>query len=328
MKNHYISYSAPASLMLFGEHAALYGYPAIAIAVSPRLETRLHYRADQSIKVISNIGEYSTTTDDIKPSKDFSYIVEILKQYNKSFNHGFELEIISEIPPDMGLGSSAATTLTVLSCICDMLNETYNHIDLLQKAVKIIRSVQGRGSGTDLATSLYGGIIYYQPSSLYVEKLPCDIDISVIFTGYKTPTAEVIERIHNLSNIDNSTIWYKMGHSTELAKQALITSDNNQLQREIITQQQLLKKIGVSDDVIDEIVDIISIDPNILAAKISGAGLGDCVIGFGKLTKQTTKELTLKLPDTKLLNISHDKLGLLNSFKQREELSKSYNQAK
>lgn len=275
--------SAPATLMLMGEHAVLRHYPCLVAAASPRLHVYLNPRHDKLICIRSDLGELTCACTDIEIKPPFTFILSLIKQLEKKLPQGFDLEIKSEFAANLGLGSSAATLIATAAALTKFCHQ---EDDLFTLSKKSLIKVQGQGSGADLAAALLGGIIYYKITPLTMEKLNADIPLVAIYSGSKMPTAEVINKVNQAETKD--PVRYKeyfkeITKAVELAKAALLQSDIAELADAFILNQNLMEQMHLTNANIEHILKRLNNDAGILAAKISGSGLGDCVIGLGQL---------------------------------------------
>ncbi|MDA0577139.1 MAG: hypothetical protein O3B24_03470, partial [Verrucomicrobia bacterium] len=148
------SASAPGSLMLFGEHAVLHGHLAIACSIDPRVTVRVHRRADGDVHVSSALGECQSAMRAPDTSAPFQFLMTAVTDFAKQLPGGVTVHVQSEFRADMGLGSSAAVTVATyaaLDCLCGTRRV---QDDLLMRCRAIVRRVQGRGSGTDVAAGI------------------------------------------------------------------------------------------------------------------------------------------------------------------------------
>ena len=275
--------------MLLGEHAVLHGQPALVCAVSRRIHVTLTPRKDRTIRLSSALGRHSTTTDKIKPSKTFRFVIAAIHRFARKLPSGFDLRIDSEFSHRIGFGSSAAVTVATLAVLSKWLTGSFNQRRLLLEGVKVIRETQGLGSGADVAASVYGGIVSYRAKPIRATKLTAAFPLTVLYSGSKRPTVEVVrlvERSRKASPVVYDAIFRMMGHSALQAVATIRRKNWKDLGTIMNLNQLLMAAIGVSNEKLAAIVRLLLRDPAVLGAKISGSGLGDCVIGLGKARRR------------------------------------------
>lgn len=280
--------------MLLGEHAVLHGQPALVCAVNRRIHVTLTPRKDRTIRISSALGRHSSSADKMKPSKPFRFVIAAIHRFAKQIPSGFELCIDSEFSHEVGLGSSAAVTVAVLAALSKWLKGSLSPRKLLLDGVRVIREAQGLGSGADVAASVYGGIMLYRAKPIHATKLNASYPVTVIYSGSKMPTIEVVRRVERsrkASPVVYGAIFKMMGQSSLQAAAAIRRKNWKDLGTIMNLNQLLMAAIGVSNGKLAAIVRLLLQDPAILGAKISGSGLGDCVIGLGK-AKRTKRPYT------------------------------------
>lgn len=145
-----VSYSAPAKVILSGEHAVVYGKPAYVSAIDLRLRFSLEESdtkpSDQNIEVISK------------------NVLSYLKKQNIPFrNKPFGYSIDSTIPMRRGLGSSAALSISATAAFLEFYTgkqfdrEVINNVGYISE-----KHFHVNASGVDPTTSCFGGLIYYR----------------------------------------------------------------------------------------------------------------------------------------------------------------------
>jgi mevalonate kinase len=283
--------SAPGSVMLLGEHAVLHGYSAVVCAVNRRISVKLKPRDDDKIHIFSEaLGECVT---DIKTlsliNKKFQFVLVAINQFKEQLACGFDLHIVSEFSAKVGLGSSAAVTVATLAVLQKWLDNKLNLNKLYEEGLVVVRNVQQRlGSGADVAASVFGGVLHYQIKPAKIIKLNYFPKISLVYTGYKTPTVEVIKKVQEGQAKDPeyfAGLFKLMGECTELGVKCIKRKDLIVLGDVFALHQEAQEKLGVSDKVINEIIVKANKLPGLNGAKISGAGLGDCIVVLGELPK-------------------------------------------
>lgn len=282
---------APANTMILGEHSVVYGHPALACALNQYVTIDWQAREDNAINIVSALGEHHTQREQISPHPKLNFAVCALQAFQKQLPFGLDITIRSDFSSTIGLGSSAAVLAAMLSGLNQICKTDYNLITLFELGHKIIIDIQGRGSGTDLAASLAGGLIYFQPKTELqplpiIQKLDIILPLILIYAGYKTPTAQVLEWVaenwqekpHELE-----MLYRSMAKVTKAGFHALESQAPDAFYQACADYQRLMTRLGVNDEILQKIVNSLYQCSTIKAAKISGSGLGDCVLGIGDL---------------------------------------------
>lgn len=291
---------APGSLMLFGEHAVLHGKPAIACAIDHWLNIEWQQRDDVQLHIITDFIEHRTDWQTLTPEPKLSFVMTVLKlfyqQAPQACQRGLTLSIRSDINATQGLGSSSAVVaamVTGLSVLSDTLLTVESRFQL---GLASIRAVQGTGSGTDLAVALSGGIIRFDPSQPSIERIADQLPIVSVYCGYKTPTPQVIRQIQTLWPDHHPLLehWLNwISQITDLAATAIQNNNLTEVGRCMNMAHGLMQGLGVSDTTLDSIAHRLRACEGIYGAKISGSGLGDCVIGLGTPSTPLTDALSV-----------------------------------
>lgn len=274
--------------MLIGEHSVVHGYPAIAMSVSQRLTLDWQTRDDMQISIESALGNILIHLDklhNIPEDSLFKWILFPIRNRRRELDKGFNIKVTSEFEHTLGLGSSAAVLAATLGGLHFYLNKSYGIIETFRHGLKVIHQIQGRGSGSDLAASLAGGVILFEPKKQSITPVEVALPATLIYSGYKTPTAKVLDKVHRnwLNQPDILKSLYKMmGKVTNQAFDSLQRDDMSDFYQLINTYQGLMDALGVNDETLGHIVYQLRSTSGIHASKISGSGLGDCVLGLGK----------------------------------------------
>ncbi len=282
-----VTTSAPGSLMLLGEHAVLYGHRALVCAINRRIRVHLFESSKSGVTIHSALGSYQSPLDNLLDHPSFRFVLQAIKQHRNQIPAGFELKIESEFSADIGFGSSAAVTVaTHAALMCWINTKAPKQKDLFSQSLKTVHAVQGRGSGADLAASVLGGIVGYRSGPEF-QPLDISLPLTAVYCGYKKPTSEVIQRVEQLSAVDPEKyerIYSEVDLSVEEAIVSLKSTDLPLFGRVLNQNQQRMDEMGVNTPELQEIVTALQRDPQILGAKISGSGMGDCAVGIGHAT--------------------------------------------
>ena len=291
---------APANTMILGEHSVVYGKPALACALDQFVTVHWQTRQDSAINVYSALGEHHTQLDNITLHPKLTFVIAALQAFQSHLTCGLDIQVESEFSSTIGLGSSAAVLAAMLSGLNTICETNYNLIRLFEIGHRVIIDLQGRGSGTDLAASLSGGTIFFQPKTdlqplTSIQKLNIKLPLVLIYAGYKTPTADVLRQVaiawQDKPN-ELEMLYRSMAQVTKQASQALQKKEFERFYQACSDYQMLLDKLGVNDKTIQTIIDALIQCESIHCAKISGSGLGDCVLGIGNLDECKSEALS------------------------------------
>jgi mevalonate kinase len=286
MSYRYVTASAPGSVMLFGEHAVLHRKQALVCAVSDRIHVALKPREDKLICVSSpGIGTHTVSLSEFRVEEPFTFVLAAIKPFLPLVPVGFDLEIHSDFLSTIGLGSSAAVTVAVTKVLVEALNISLLIPELVSKARAAVRSVQGMGSGADVAASIHGGVICYRMDPLAVKIIQARPELTLVYSGAKVPTPTVIDLVAQRQRAEPARyqrIYEAIEECTQRAHQALENADWGALGELMNEHHQWQVELGVSTPLLEELVADLRRQPGVYGAKISGSGLGDCVIALGK----------------------------------------------
>lgn len=265
--------------MLMGEHAVLENKHALCVAIDKRIRVKVSKRHDDSICLYSELGSIQFSRYQLSQDTRFKFVLKAIETFQPDF--GFDLVIESDFPPTIGFGSSAAVTVALFAAL---YGKQASREMIFEKSRQVIREVQGLGSGADVAASCFGGTIFYQMEPTSIEVLPATFPLSVIYSGSKMPTKEVVQFVREKQKRHPelfNKIYSTMDEVTIEAKSAIINSDFQRLGELMNIHHGLQEAIGTSNAALSEIVHSLRLQPGIFGAKISGSGLGDCAIGLG-----------------------------------------------
>ena len=285
-----IEVSAPGSIMLMGEHAVLFGEPALACAVDVRLVVTLRPRPDRQVLIDSALGQYQGSLDNLVPMPALAFVLAVIEQYAAQLEQGFELSIRAGFSHTVGLGSSAAVTAATTAALAAHAGHSTAPEDLFSIALAAVHQVQnGRGSGTDLAASLYGGVIGYSLAPCEIRPLSGLPPIVLYYCGYKMKTPDVLALVEQKAARQPalySGVYRLMGQTTQAAERAVCEQDWTALGELMNLYQGLMDALGVCDTTQAEMIYRLRAEPGVLGAKISGSGLGDCVLALGHVESE------------------------------------------
>ena len=272
--------SAPGKLILFGEHAVVFGEPALSTAINLRAEVfvRPHteWLADGS-------------------SLDESRYRYVKAAVGKSKTTGpLWIEIRSMVPSGAGLGSSAAVTVATLGA----LHETEGPIDartIAREAFEVEHEVQGRASPIDTSTASAGGgiLVLREPREgllwsidrddrhwfLHRTPLP-PFDFVIGNTGISAATGPLVAKVKERVDRDAraAEMIREIGGITLDGLRALQRKDLVSVGRLMDRNHSILNDLGVGHPALERLVE--AARPSSYGAKLTGAGGGGSIVAM------------------------------------------------
>jgi mevalonate kinase len=273
--------------MLLGEHAVLDGSLSLVCAVNRRIRMTLTPEKHDQIAIQSAKERYYVSAlDQLLPDENFKFVIAAARRFQHRFPGGFSLTIDAEFSDQLGMGSSAAVTVATVAVLQLWLGDTMTPDRLHAECLAVVQEVQGSASGADLAASIHGGIIAYRMTPKFIERMPGCYPISVVNSNQKIPTVEVINKVRKTKK-EFPTLYRQLygliDNSCEMAAAAIKKSDWPTVGRLLSFNHGLMMAMGLSNATLNGIVHTLEDEPDVLGAKISGSGLGDCVVALGKI---------------------------------------------
>lgn len=321
------SASAPGKIILFGEHFVVYDKPAILASLNRRIYVeaiRKHYAINKEIvinnelfgnksypiSIISNLKEQKIMSDEYYP---ILFIIKKIFNENK-YKEGLEFTFKSDIPYGMGLGSSAAAAVATVAALSKIFNKKVEDKKILKLAIEAEKLVHKNSSGADCIISAQGGLIFFQKHTRFKKVAPKkELSFILINTGIRHSTGQLVNIVKKYQQQNPREFVDLCKTSEEITKRAAraLEDGDNIMVGELMTEnQRLLHKIGVSNEIIDRIINLCS-GYGALGSKITGAGGGGCIL---VLTEQENREnfiSKIRKEGLKCISVTLESKGLL-----------------
>ena len=256
---------AHSKIILIGEHAVVYGYPAISL---PLLEVEVTCRVVPA-----------TTPWRLFEEDTLSMAVYASLEYLNIKDAYIRCQIDSAIPEKRGMGSSAAISIAAIRAVFDYFEAELPHdvLEILVNRAEMIAHMNP--SGLDAKTCLSDQPIRFI-KNVGFEELAMDLSAYLIIadTGVYGHTREAIQVVESKGK-EALPFLYALGELTRQAEEAIKTRDAVMLGEILTKAHGNLKEIGVSSLEADALVET-ALQHGALGAKMSGGGLGGCIIAL------------------------------------------------
>ena len=265
---------AHSKIIWMGEHSVVYGYPAIAIPLQGiEVECRI-YPADEKI----HFDYYDTLSTAVYAALEYLNHTDVAVSY----------DIRSEIPQKRGMGSSAAISIAAIRAVFDYFEQSIDMetLEILVNKAEII--AHSNPSGLDAKTCLSDKAITFI-RNIGFSTLDLDLDAYLVIadTGIYGNTRETVEKVAQAEEA-NLPHLAALGDLTEMVQKAIQAKTISEIGPLMTKAHSHLQAIGVSIDKADQLVQI-SLENGALGAKMSGGGLGGCIIALTQTKAQAEK---------------------------------------
>lgn len=315
-----IKVSAPGKLMLFGEYAVLENFPCIVTAVNKRLVLDMETTSGRDLvlnaplvgikdykKPINNLNE-----GDIPKGARFveTTLFNLFKKYK--VNKGLRI-LTSGFPSKYGFGSSAAVSVCIAKAVSELFGLKLSNKEIFEICYKTVLDVQGKASGFDIASSIYGGTIYFQTGGKIIEQLSkTDIPLVVGYSGKKADTSLAIKKLDERfegrkKELDD--IYAEIGATTKKAKYSLEKSDYKKVGKLMNENQIFLDKLGINTKKLNLMISGAR-DAGAYGSKLSGAGMGDCMIALSSLQNKKIVEVFIENNGGEVVDVKTNEEGV------------------
>ncbi|PIU36399.1 mevalonate kinase [Candidatus Roizmanbacteria bacterium CG06_land_8_20_14_3_00_34_14] len=260
-----IIYSAPAKAILSGEHAVVYGKPALATAINLRLKFIVTKLA-RSYKDSKSMKEINFISDEVKKY----LIIQKIKYVDKPFNYKIE----SEIPVGRGLGSSAALSVASVASFLEFYTgKQFDKKIINDIAFEIEKHFHSNPSGVDNYASCFGGLILYQKKvslKKLNDKISKNIEKNLLLIDSGKPeetTGEIVESVESVKSVE--TLLNNIENETNNILSAIEKENVDQFKNSLFVNEKLLEELGIVSDRTKKLLKELS---KFGVGKVTGAG--------------------------------------------------------
>lgn len=281
--------SAPGKLMLFGEHAVVYGYPCLVSAVDKRIAAKvIEHKAKTVIIEAPDVGVPRLVMSETELfsrhyPREVSFIGETVRTFfcgGRTFQ-GVKVRTKSDFSHSWGLGSSSAVSVAVLAALNGLMDLRVGKKELFSRCFRTVLAVQGSGSGFDVAAGVWGGTLLYSRGAKQLRELQLHrLPLMVCYSGQKADTTRLIAlvaRRREKEPVKVDGIFRNMAAVVQKAVPALERENWKEVGRLMNENHRLLVELGVSTPKIEKLV-LAARRGGAWGVKISGAGGGDNII--------------------------------------------------
>lgn len=280
-----IESSAPGKVILFGEHAVVYGQPAIAVPVTEVQATATIEPAPPGSGLTLVAPDLGTRFPLATAPQDepLAAAARLTLAHLSAPEPDATLTVRSTIPIASGLGSGTAVSTALIRALAGSLDRPLHTADVSALVFEVEKIHHGTPSGIDNTVVVYEQPVYFVRGRP-VERLTVGAPFILLIgdTGVRSSTKQVVEQVRRAwqrSSARYDALFDQIGDIADQARQAIEAGRVDALGRLMDDNHELLIELGVSSSELDELVEAARLG-GAMGAKLSGAGQGGNMVAL------------------------------------------------
>lgn len=282
------SATAPGKIILFGEHAVVYGRPAIAVPVN-QVRARAVVQAEPrgipgSVRLKAPDIRLDAWLDDLPEHHPLAKAVrEVFTNLGIDRPPACTVRVSSTIQVAAGLGSGAAVSVAIVRALGAFLGHPLPLEQVSAIAYEVEKLHHGTPSGIDNTVITYNQPVYFV-KGLPIETFQVPVPFSIVIgdTGITSPTSVAVgdlRRAWQAAPANYETLFDGAGEIARQARQAIENGHPDLLGPLMDENHHLLQEMGVSSPELDRLVAAARL-AGAQGAKLSGGGRGGNMIAL------------------------------------------------
>ncbi len=283
-----VSASAPGKTILFGEHAVVYGRPALAAPVA-QVRARAVVSADPrgtpgAILVQAPDIQLEAYLDELDESQPLAQAIRgTLAALGVKRLPACTVRVSSTIPVAAGLGSGAAVSVALIRAVAGFAGQALPDETVSALAFMVDKLYHGTPSGIDNTVITYARPVYFvRGQPIQMLRLPRPFTIVIGDTGLQSPTGLAVGDVRSAWEAETEryeALFDDIGQIARAARQAIESGQPEELGRLMDENHALLYDIGVSSPELEQLVWAARV-AGAQGAKLCGAGRGGNMIAL------------------------------------------------
>jgi mevalonate kinase len=280
--------TAPGKIILFGEHAVVYGRPAIAVPVT-KVKARVTVQADPLGEkgrvwlVAPDVGIQSFLVDMPESHYLAQSIAIFLDYYKLTHLPSCTIHIKSSIPVASGMGSGAAVSVAMYRALSAFLGRSTSNETISNLAYQMEKVYHGTPSGIDNTVIAYQQPVFFiKGETAQTFSVARTFMIVVGDTGISSPTANSVGYVRRgwlEMPAYYEELFDQIGQIATQARRIIEEGESSQLGMLMCDNHALLQKMKISSPELDRLVEA-ACQAGAAGAKLSGGGQGGNMIAL------------------------------------------------
>ncbi len=302
--------TAPGKVILLGEHAVVYGRPAIAVPVfevQAQATVQLGEPGQGTIIEAKDLGLRIVLADGPSDDPLCAIVWKTLAHLEIPPQPDIVITVESTIPIARGLGSGAAVSTAIVRALVRHFGKHLPHRAVSDLVYEVEKLYHGTPSGIDNTVVAFGKPVYFvRGRALEIFEVKTPFTLAIADTGIISTTRDVVADVRRAHKGDTSRyerLFDEIGHIAQQGRAAMEAGDILEIGHLMNRNHALLKHIGVSCPELDQLAKA-AMEAGALGAKLSGAGRGGNLIALTTPDTRAQVEASLRAAGAKRVIIT------------------------
>lgn len=278
---------APGKVILFGEHAVVYGRPALAVPVLD-VEARATIEpagSGQGFRIIAPDLQRDYQLAQAEAGDPLTTIIRLTVRHFRASLPEATLTVTSTIPLGRGLGSGAAISTAIVRVLARFLEREIPPAELSALVYEVEKLYHGTPSGIDNTVVAFAQPVYFIKGRP-IQRLRVEQPFTLVIgdTGLVAPTHQVVGDLRRRWQADQQRYEGYFDEIGTIAQQARVAIEQENVNIRAIGKlmnenQELLDTLALSSPELENLIQAAR-QAGALGAKLSGAGWGGNMIAL------------------------------------------------
>lgn len=278
--------SACGKIILLGEHAVVYGRPAIALPIPLAVEASVQKsnRPGDGVNIL--IPRWGLEQKVHQNTQGLAGILASILDELGLLNEAMTIEVFPHVPRAMGLGGSSALAVAILRAVDHAYGLKLGDVRINELAFECEKAAHGTPSGVDNTVATYGTPLIYKRTDgqpiFATLKLGEPLDLVVGLTGKESLTADAVARVRRAWQSypeRYEAIFDQIAHLTDAGKEALQSGRLEEIGEMMNLCHGYLNALQLSTPELEDLVHIAR-NNGALGAKLTGGGVGGSMVAL------------------------------------------------